>query len=450
MNVSLRNIDSLNAILTVEIQHSDYADKVETALNNYRKRATLPGFRQGKAPVGLIRKQYLKPLTIDEVNKLMQDAVYEYLTNEKLDILGNPLPVEQTNIDWDKQTDFNFEFELGLTPQIDVTIPSHATLTYMKVVADDEMLNGYFDDLCRRYGKMSVPETPAAGDMFLGEFTEVDEAGNPVEDGITKKATITGTSVADEATLNALLNLKNGENTTINFRSAFREDFNAAGLLGVTSSKLEESTGLFRFALESVSRLEPHELNQELFDRVLGEGAVNGEAEFRARMKKEAEKTFVGQSDSDFYHHAYHWFLDNVKFDLPETFLKKWLRVAGERPLTAEQVEAEFPSALSGLRWQLIENRLIRNNNLQVTEQELMDYTKGLVRDQFAQYGQMMNDEQVESFAKTYLQKREQAEQLNDQVYNKKLIQFFKESFAIEYKEVSAADFARHQSEHQH
>ncbi len=450
MNVTHKNIDELNAVLTVEIKEEDYKEKVETALANYRKNAAIPGFRKGKVPAGLVRKQYYKGMVIEEVNKALQDGVYKYLTEEKLDILGNPMPVEQTDIDWDNQKDFAFEFELGMTPNIDVTIPAKAKLVYNKVVADDKMINSYVEDVAKRYGKMITPEKAEEGDMFAGEFVEVDADGNAVEGGTTKEASFIGNSITDKKVLKSLVAAKVGDSIQFNVKKAFREGFNVAGTLGVTDAKLDASEGEFTFTLKNVSRMESAELNQELFDKVFGEGAVKDEKEFRAKLKEEAEKSFVGQSDSDFFHHAHHYFLDNIKFDLPEEFLKKWMRTAGEKPLSVEEVEEEFPKTLNGLRWQLIENRLIKENNLSVSQEELVDYTKQLIAAQMSQYGQVMPPEEMDGIAENVLKNKEEAQRINDQVYNQKLVQFFKDAFKVEYKEMSVDDFMKHQQEHQH
>ena len=450
MKVTHKNVDELNAVLTVEIAEEDYKDKVESALKDYRKNANIPGFRKGKVPAGLIRRQYYKPLTIDQVNKMLQDSVFKYISEEKLDVLGNPLPVEQTDIDWDNQKDFSFDFELGLAPEIDVTIPKKAKLTYRKVVADDKMINDYVEDITRRYGKMSAPEKAEEGDMFNGSFVEVDAEGNAIEGGIEKEASFMGTSITDEKILKGLLKLAVGEDLTLNVKESFRDGFNVASSLGTTDAKLEASEGHFKFTLNTISRLEPHEVNQELFDKVFGEGNVTTEEEFRAKLKEQAESQFIGQTDSDFFHHAHHYLLENVKFDLPEEFLKKWMLTAGEKPLTEEEVEADFPNTLDGLRWQLIENRIIIENGLSVSEEELMTYTKQIVQAQMAQYGQAMPEEEMDNIAKNVLNNREEAQKLNDQVYNQKLVNFFKEAFKLDYKEMSFDDFVKHQAEHKH
>ncbi len=450
MNVTRKNIDDLNAVLSVEIKEDDYKEKVEKTLADYRKTAVIPGFRKGKVPAGLIRKQYYKGLTIEEVNKLIQEAVYNYLNEEKLDILGNPLPIEQTDIDWDTQKEFNFEFELGLTPEIDVTVPKKAKLDYMKVVADEKMVDEYATDMARRYGKMVTPEKPEAGDLFTGKFVELDADGNEVEGGIEKDASVMGSTVTDDKALKNILGLKVGDSTVIDVKSAFRENYNVANLLGTTDSKLDATSGDFRFTLQAFQRLEPHAMDQELFDKVMGEGAVSSEEEFKAKLKEQIESSFVGQSDSDFFHHAYHYFIDNVKFDLPEEFLKKWLRTAGEKPLTAEEVEEQFPETVKSLRWQLIENRLIKDNDIKVEEQELRDYAKGLVASQMMQYGQQMPDEELAKIAENVLQNREEAQRINDQIYNQKLVVLFKELFKVNEKEVTIDEFQKHQEEHKH
>jgi len=450
MNVTLKNVDDLNAILTVEITQTDYTEKVEKALESYRKKATIAGFRPGKAPMGLIRRQYQKAITIDEVNTLLQDAVYNYLTEAKLDILGNPVAVEQTDIDWDKPTDFAFEFEIGLTPKIDITVPANTPLTYHSVVADTKEIEDYVNDLRQRYGKISVPEKAEATDIFYGELSQSNAKGEVVAGGLSKTASINGASIVDSKVLDTLVNLSAGESIVINLKTAFREGFNVAGLLGTTTAKLDETEGTFNFTLASISRLTPADMSQELFDRVLGPDQVSTEDEFRARLKSEMERSFVSEADADFYHAAYHWFVDNVKFELPETFLKKWLQTAGEKPLSAEEIEADFPRSKDALRWQLIENRIIKNNNLQVSQDELLDYTKGLVSNQFAQYGQQMSDEELTTFANNYLQKREQAEALNDQVFNRKMTEYFKTVFDVVYTEINIPDFVAHRQKHQH
>lgn len=449
MNVTRKNIDDLNAVLTVEINEGDYKEKVEKALVNYRKNANIPGFRKGKVPAGLVNKQYKKPVTIDEVNKLLQDAVYNFLTEEKLDILGNPMPVEQTNIDWDHQTDFAFDFELGLTPTIDVALPKDATLTYMKVVADEATIDSYAEDMAKRYGKMSTPEKAEATDLFNGDFVELAEDGSEVAGGITKNASFLGTSISQPNVLDGLMHIQPGESMPIDAKADFKEGFNVASILGTTDAKIHASFR-FMFTLKAVSRLEPHAIDQELFDKVFGEGNVNSEADFRARLKEQAEQSFVGQSDSDLFHHAYHYYLENVKFDLPESFLKKWLRTAGEKPISAEEVEEQFPQTLNSLRWQLIENRVIRDNNITVSEEELKAYAKSMIAAQVAQYGQMFPEEEIEKIADNVLKNREEAERMNDQIYNQKMVAFFKEAFTLDVKEVSAEEFYKHQAEHKH
>lgn len=448
MNVSLTNTSDLTATLAIDIAEADYSEKVETALADYRKKAVVPGFRKGKAPAGLIRKQYYKAITIDEVNKILQDALYNYLTEEKLDILGNALPVEQNDIDWMNQKDFTFEFELGLRPNIDIKLPKDAKLTYYKIVADEKMVDEYVADITKQYSNLSEPETAQAEDFFGGTAVEIDDDGNEVEHGVNKHIFFIGTDTADDFQ-EKLVALKKGEEIIINVQTDFSAEANVARILSITESELADLSTL-RFTLNAISHQEPHPIDQELFDKALGEGKASNEAEFRAALKAQIESQYAGQSDSDLFHHAYHYYLDNVKFDLPEAFLKKWLQTAGDKPRTAEEVEAEFPKTLVGLRWQLIENEIIKIQNISVSREELEAYAKQLVTSQMLQYGQMLGDEQITQIAGNVLKNQEEVERINDQLYNQKLVAYFKDAFDLEEKQVLPDEFFAHQAEHKH
>lgn len=343
MNISKNEVDALNLTVNIEITPEDYQDKVNSVLQNYRKSANIPGFRPGKVPMGLIKKQYGKAVLIDEINKMLQDSIYNYIQEEKLNILGNPLPVEQEELDFDTPGIYNFGFELGLSPEVDVKITKKNKVKGVKVVADDKVLDTYMEDIRGRYGKMSTPEKPAADDMFHGSFTEVDADGAAVEGGIVKEdAQFLGTNLKTKKAQGELAKTSMGSATTFDAKKSFGKDYNVAGLLGVTDAQLEASTGSFEFKLTNISRMEPAELNQEFFDKVYGEGAVTSEEEMRARMKEEAERMYQNEADQYFLNNVAEYLLDKTKFDLPIAFLKKWMQTSGEKPLTAEEVEADW------------------------------------------------------------------------------------------------------------
>ena len=443
MNISKNEVDALNLLVNIEITSEDYQPKVDSVLQKYRKQASIPGFRPGKVPMGLIKKQYGKGVLIEEINNILQDSIYSYIQEEKLNILGNPLPVEQADIDFDNPGTYNFQFELGLSPEVDVKITKRNKIDAVKIVADDKILDSYVEDIRSRYGKMTAPESPEITDMFLGTIAEVDAEGNAVDGGIVKEeAQFLPSNLKTKKAQGELCKTAIGETFPMDAKKSFGKDYNVAGLLGVTDAQLEASTGLFSFEVKNVSRMELADLNQEFFDKVYGEGVVTSEAEMRAKMKEEAERMYQNEADQYFQNNVAEYLIDKTAFDLPETFLKKWLRTAGEEPMTEEQVEQDWPKTVKGLRWQLIENAVIALGEIKVTQEELLDHTVGLVKAQFAQYGQApLDDEMLKGIAENALKNEEEARRINDQVYNSKLLAYYKENFKVEEKEVTYDEF---------
>ncbi len=441
MKVNVQKKDDLNAVLTVAIEESDYREKVDKKLKDYRKQANIPGFRPGHVPAGLIKKQFGKSVLIEEVNHILQHAVYDHIQEEKLDILGSPMPVEQNNIDWDSQSEFSFDYELGLAPEFELKLNARTKIPYHKVVADDEMVDRYVNDYARRFGSMSYPEAVEENAILKGKFTEVDKKDNAVEEGISAESTIALDALSDKAA-KAVMGTKVGE-TFILDKKSFKDDFRLAGVLQVEDEVLENSSYRFQVELTELSKLDPAELNQELFDKVFGEGAISSEEEFRGKIKADAERVFVGDSDRKFYQDVRDKLLDKVSFDLPEEFLKKWMGTATEQPMSAEEIEEKFPEMKDDMRWQIMENRVIRDNDIKVEHEELVEYTKQIVLQQMAQYGQMPEGLDLDKIAHNVLGNQEEAQRINDQLFQQKLMDFFKNTFKLDEKEVTYEEFVK-------
>lgn len=441
MKVNVQKQDDLNAVLTVSIEESDYREKVDKTLKDYRKKANIPGFRPGHVPAGLIKKQFGKSVLIEEVNHILQHAVYDHIQSEKLDILGNPLPVEQTDIDWDTQTEFNFDYELGLAPEFEVKVNGRIKVPFLKVVADDEMVNRYINDYARRFGTMSYPEAVAENAILKGVFTEVDKKDNAVEGGLEVESTFAIDALKTKAAKGVHGN-KVGDSMILEAKS-FNDDFNLSGILKVDDEQLKASTGRFSFEIKELSKLDPAELNQELFDKVFGEGTITSEEEFKARIKADAERVFVGDSDRKFYQDVRDKLLDKTKFDLPEAFLKKWMRTATEQPMSDQEIEEKFPEMKEDMRWQIIENRVIRENDIKVEHEELVEYTKQMVLQQMAQYGQFPEGLDLDQIANNVLGNRDEAQRINDQLFQQKLMQYFKDTLKLDEKEVTYEEFIK-------
>lgn len=441
MKVNVQKKDDLNAVLTVAIEESDYREKVDKKLKDYRKQANIPGFRPGHVPAGLIKKQFGKSVLIEEVNHILQHAVYDHIQEEKLDILGNPMPVEQSDIDWSNDTEFSFDYELGLAPEFELKINARTKIPYHKVVADDEMIDRYMTDYARRFGSMSYPDAVEENAILKGKFTEVDKKDSPVEEGISAESTIALDALTDKAA-KALHGKKVGDRFVLDKKS-FKDDFRLAGVLQVDQEALDQSTYRFEVELTELSKLEPAEINQELFDKVFGEGIISSEEEFKAKIKEDAERVFVGDSDRKFYQDVRDKLLAKFKFDLPEAFLKKWMMTATEKPMTAEEIEEQFPQMKDDMRWQIIENRVIRENDIKVEHEELLDFTKQIVMQQMAQYGQMPEGLDLDKIAHNVLGNQEEAQRINDQLFQQKLMEFFKNTFKIDEKEVTYDEFVK-------
>jgi trigger factor len=441
MNVTTKKTDDLNAILTVSIKEEDYREVVDKTLSDYRKKANIPGFRPGKVPAGLVKKQFGKAILIEEVNKILQQSVFDHIKKEELNILGSPIPVEQDDIDWDSQGDFDFNYELGLSPSFELNISARTKMPFLKVVADEAMVDRYITDYARRFGTMSYPQTIEADAILKGDFVELAEDGSPKEGGINVNTTLALDAFAD--TTQKELTGKAVGDTAEFTKESFKDDFRLAGVLKVDEEVLAESSYKFSFTLTELSKIVPAELNQELFDKIFGEGVVKSEEEFKARIKEDAEKVFVGDSDRKFLMDVKENLLEKTKFDLPETFLKKWMRTSGEKPLTEEEVEEQFPNMKEDMRWQIMQNRIISENKIEVNHQELVEFTKQLVLQQMAQYGQMPEGVDLDQIAHNVLGNREEAERIGDQLFERKLLEYFKSSFKIDEKELTYDEFVK-------
>ncbi|OAD91714.1 trigger factor [Aequorivita soesokkakensis] len=435
MNITKKDIDKLNAVLTVEISKDDYSSKVEKVLADYRKNANIPGFRKGQVPMGMVKKQYGKAVLVEEVNKLLQDALHKFLTEEKLDILGNPLPKNEADINWDAD-DYSFEFELGLAPEFSVDVKGKEVLQY-KIVADDEMLNNQVKTIRKQYGKLISKKEVEKGDEITGTFTSTEKE-------IEKKTTLSTDEIAGKKQLENLIGAKVGDTVTLKTKGMFADDHDNQKYLGVAHDDAHGLDIEVSFKIEEVNKREMAELNQELFDKLFGETVVTSEEELKAKIKEDAEGQFAQQSDQKLLNDVVDSLLENTKFDLPKEFLQRWIAMSGEKRLSEEDAKAEYERSEKGLRYQLIEGKLRAENKLQVTFDELKDYSKNMIKAQMAQFGQTNpSEEELESIAARILSNKEEIERLSEQLNTAKLLNFFKENAKLKTKEVTYDKFIK-------
>ncbi len=436
MNITRNNVDALNAIVTVEVTKEDYAGQVQKVLADYRKNASIPGFRKGAVPMSLIEKQYGKAVLLDEVNKLLQNSLNNYLVEEKLDILGNPLPKVTEDFDWDTDN-YKFEFELGLAPEFSVDLTAKNDITKFNIVVDDAMLNEQVERIQKQYGKLVSKEKVEEGDDLRGTFSNEEK-------GINNTTNITLDIFKDKKTIKKFIGKKVGDVVTVSTKGLFDDDHKLMDYLKVGHDDVHGLDIEVNFTIEEINTTEKAELNQELLDKLFGEGIVKSVEELKEKIKEDADKQFATQADQKFLNDVTEFLIENTKFELPAEFLKKWIQTVGENPLTPEQADEEYAKSEKGLRYQLIESKVIVENNLQITFEDLKAFTADLIKKQMAQFGQMdPSDAEVENIVARVLSNQEEVKRLSEQVMNEKMLNVFKEKVSAKTKEVSYQDFIK-------
>ncbi len=435
MNITRKNIDDLNAIITIEIVKSDYSDQLEKEMWQYRKTAALPGFRKGSAPVSVIEKKYRKPALLEAINKQVQAALNKYLQENKMNILGNPIPKADETIDWDGD-DFTFEFEIGLTPQFDINLDAAQNVVKYKVIANDELLDEQVARIQKQYGKQ-VSQGEVAAD------TDVTITFKNEEKDIEHTATIALDEFKDQKTIDVLLGKKVEDVVTLNTKDLFKDDHKLMEYLGVGHDDVHNLAIDVTATIDEINISEPADLNQDLFDKLFGEGKIASVDELKEKIKEDAERQFAQQADQKFLSDVSEALITETKFDLPESFLKRWIMTAGETPLTAEQAEVEYAKSEKGLRYQLIEGRLMQQNNIQVSFEDLKGYAAAIIRQQMAQFGQTdPTDAEVEGIVARVLGNQEEVKRLSAQVMSEKMLALFKGKNSEE-KEITYDSFVK-------
>ena len=436
MNITRENVDALNAVVKVDIVADDYQATVIEKLTDYRKKADVPGFRKGHVPMGMIKKQYGKSIMMEEVNKLLQDSLNKFITAEKLDILGNPIPRIKDDFNWDADT-FTFEFELGLAPEFKVDLSVKNKIKQYNIVASDILLDEEAKNIQTRYGKVSPLEESTEQSNVTGTFVNEEKE-------INKKATFLAKDLKGQENIEKVIGAKVGDVIEFNTKKLFEDDHKLEQILGVSHDEIHDLEITVSFTVEEITKTEPADLDQELFDKLFSDGSVTSATELREKIKEDAEKQFQQQSDQHLLTAVQEYLIENTKFDLPADFLKKWLRTAGEKELSIEEAEAEFEKSKKGLRYQLIEGKLMKDNDIKLDYQELVDYAKGFIRQQMAQFGNTNPEEkELDDIAGRILENQEEAQKLQGQLISQKLITFFKENITFKTKEVSYEDFMK-------
>ncbi|MFW5890568.1 MAG: trigger factor [Marinilabiliaceae bacterium] len=448
MNIEKEQIDDLNAVVHITIDKEDYEPRVDKVLKDYRKKANMPGFRPGKVPASLVKKMYGKAILVDEINKLVSENLSKYISENELNILGEPLPSEkQSSIDFEQDEQFTFSFDIALAPEININLTKREKLPYYEIEITDEMLDGQKKTLTSRFGTTEQREEAGENSLLKGDFVQLDENGNELEDGIkAEDAVMSSAIIKDEEEKKKVIGAKVGDEIDFEPKKAFPNETEISHLLKITKEQAAEIEGTFRFKVKEITEYVDPELTQELFDQIFGEGKVTSEEEFNEKVKEDLQNTLRMESEYRFSIDAKEKLMKKVDVELPEAFLKRWIKNNNEnkdeKQLTDEQIESEMPRFFDDLKWQLIRNQLAKDNDIKVEQQDVVDFAKKSARIQFMQYGlNNIPEEHLEQYAMEMLKNEDQQRSISEGAMNDKIMDFIKEAVKVETKEVSRDEF---------
>ena len=437
MKISRTDTNPLNSVITIKIERNDFEEKVSKILNDYRKKANIPGFRKGHVPIGMIKKQYETAVTAEEVNKLLQENLEKYLNEEKINILGNPLPVSmEDDIDW-KSSELSFAFELGLAPKFDLNLSEKNKIIQYHIIASESMINDQINQQRKQFGRLVARKHPLEDFEITAVFKNDEaqiEATNTFDLSlINGKSNI---SALKKATVGTLLNLK--------FKKLFKDEATASRILNISPDKILEIKGEITIDIKEINERVMAEINQEFFDKIYGPNQVNSEEEMRQKVVEQMEKQFENQSDQKLLNDITEYLVNKTKFDLPDEFLMKWMQNSGEKSLNAEDARKEYERSEKGIRYQLIEGKIIADNDLQIKFEELKDFSKEMISVQMSQYGQAeLPDEELEKIVARVMSNKDEARRLSEQLMSKKLLEFFKSTLSLKKKKLTFDKFIK-------
>ncbi|MBP8959468.1 MAG: trigger factor [Bacteroidales bacterium] len=444
MNITKENIDKLNAILKVELNKADYEENVEKSLKEYRKRANIKGFRPGMVPIGLIRKMFGNAVKLEEINKLVSESITNYLQSENIRILGDPLPYENNmeNKNFEMTEDFTFTFEVGLEPEFNIEVGKDDKVTFYEIFIDEKLRNNYIDNYARQYGKFVSADKSEENDILKGSIVSAENTENSENEVFRNdNATLAVTLIKDEDIKKLFIGLAPGDSVNFDLKKAFPNENEIAGLLNITKEKAEKADGIYKFTVSEISRFQPAEINQELFDLIYGENVVTTEEEFHKRIDEEITASLNNESNYKLKLDLKHLVMEKTSLELPEDFLKKWLLKINEKT-TSEEIDKEFDSFLNDLKWKLIRNKVARDNNIKIDADEVVKEAENIARRQFYHYGLFYaTDEQITKYANEMINNEEEAQRIADIILEEKALEKFKEMVTIENKQVTIEEF---------
>jgi len=446
MNITLENTDKLNAMLTLKVEEGDYSERVNTTLKDYRKQARVDGFRPGMVPMGIIKKMYYTPVMVDEVNKLVSESLFNYLKDNDVRILGEPLAhkAEEQNVDFENDSEFEFKFDLGLAPELSLEVTAKDKVPFYKIKVDKKQQDEYKEQLFQRYGEFTAVDKASDSELIKGTLVKVDKEGNEVENGIlVEDVSMSLDMMKDDDQKLLFSGVAGGDEVVFDVKKAYPNDTEVASLLRIDKTEVAMLEGTFKCRINEVMKFDKAKAGKEFYDKVYGEGEVKTAEEFTKRVSEEIALNYERESEYRFMVDARETLVKKAKIDLPVEFLKRWMVETNEQ-LTEDQVKEDFAKYEDDFRWQLIKEYLLKQQDIKVSEEEALEAAKGMALNQYMQYGiSNVPEDYLENYAREMMSKPEEARKFYEQKGEEKLIEYIKSTVKLDEKEVSSEKFRK-------
>ena len=443
MNITQESTGDLTAVVKIELVKEDYEKQVNTVLKDYQRKASMPGFRPGKVPMGLVKKMYGRAVLADEVNKIISEGLQNYLTDNDIKTLGHPLPNEdrQEMIDFDTMDTFDFYFDIATQPEISVELSDKIKMDYFKIRVDDESIDKYIEDLRKKNGTPVNPEKSDEGDVLRGKIHELDEDGKVKEGGIENETSIGVDYIKQKAIQKKFIGKSVGEKIVFNPLKASKNAVETASILGIETKAAEQIKNDFEFTIDTITRYEPAEVNEEFYASVFQGETFKDDKEFRERLGKELVSSFANESDRLFMRQVADKFIDDLKIELPNEFMKRWLKESGESQVKQEEIDTHYDDYARALKWQMIESKIVTDNNINVTP----DDVRAQIMSYFQSTGEVDEETQkrLNEIADNIMQNQEEVKRIYDQLLDTRMRDLLKSTLKLKDKEVSYDEFIK-------
>ena len=435
MKISINKLNKVSGIISIQIEKKDYEGKVIEVLKSYSKTAKIPGFRKGFVPMGLIKKQYGNAVKVDEINKLLDSSLKKYINENKLDILGGPIPKTDNEIDWDSEL-INFDFEIGYSPEFKINFKAKKPIIKFEVKADKKMIDNQLKNIQSRYGKLvskiKIDKTSEITALFKSE------------DDIINNSSMFKIETLKPSFAKKLIGLKVGDVVSQNASKIFREEHDLSRNIKIELSKAKEYKNNLVITIEEINERELADLNQELFDKVFGKNSVKSIAEMKSKLGDDFVKQFQTQVDQKLMNDTIEYLIDSTKVNLPSDFLIKWMKLNSEKKISIDEAKIEYEKSEKGMKYQLIESKIIIDNNLQVNFEDLKAFTTDLIKNQMKQYGQVIpEDKELDGIIARVMSNKDEIKRLTEQLTSKRMLDFFKENFNYKIKKVTYDEYIK-------